>query len=197
MIILGVTGGIGSGKTTVCDMFKSLGIPVYNSDNEARKLMQSSSLIKAKICSKFGNDAYTNGSLNKDFIFKKIFRQKSFLEEINSIVHPEVSLHFKEWLSSKKSIYVIKEVAILFESKLENQFNFILTVIAPENIRIKRVVDRDKKSISEVKSIINNQLKDSEKISKSDFVINNISINRTLKDVYEIHNKIINYIDLK
>ena len=100
-------------------------------------------------------------------------------------------------MSSKKSIYVIKEVAILFESKLENQFNFILTVIAPENIRIKRVVDRDKKSISEVKSIINNQLKDSEKISKSDFVINNISINRTLKDVYEIHNKIINYIDLK
>lgn len=194
MIVLGITGGIGSGKTTVCNMFKSIGIPVYNSDYEAKELMQSSNLIRAKICSRFGEEAYLNGTLNKHFISKKIFKQKNLLKEINNIVHPEVSLHFNKWLSSKKSIYVIKEIAILFELSLENQFDYILTVTAPENKRIERVINRDKKSIDEVKSIINNQLKDSKKINKSDFVINNICLNQTLRCVYEIHNKIINNI---
>ncbi|MFL2620984.1 MAG: dephospho-CoA kinase [Flavobacteriaceae bacterium] len=197
MIVLGITGGIGSGKTTVCDMFSSIGVPVYNADIEAKKIMESSEDVKSKICLKFGDKAYVGGNLNKNFISEKIFKDKSLLKEINNIVHPEVYLHFTEWQSSQKSLYVVKEVAILFELKTENQFNFILTVTSPEETRIQRIIKRDGKSKELVRSIIDNQLKDSEKIRKSDFVIVNICMEKTLKNVYDIHEKIINYIAKK
>ena len=197
MIVLGITGGIGSGKTTVSDMFASIGVPVYNADLEAKKIMESSEYVKAKIHSKFGARAYVNGNINKNFISEKIFKNKSLLKDINNIVHPEVYSNFCEWQSSQKSLYVIKEVAILFESKTENQFNFILTVTAPEEIRIQRIIKRDGKSKELVRSIIDNQLKDSEKIRKSDFVIVNICMEKTLKNVYDIHQKIIHFITKK
>ena len=197
MIVLGITGGIGSGKTTVCDMFSSIGVPVYNADIEAKKIMESSEDVKSKICLKFGDKAYVGGNLNKNFISEKIFKDKSLLKEINNIVHPEVYLHFTEWQSSQKSLYVVKEVAILFELKTENEFNFILTVTSPEETRIQRIIKRDGKSKELVRSIIDNQLKDSEKIRKSDFVIVNICMEKTLKNVYDIHEKIINYIAKK
>jgi dephospho-CoA kinase len=119
------------------------------------------------------------------------------LKEINNIVHPEVYLHFNEWQSSQNSLYVVKEVAVLFELKTEKQFNFILTITAPEEIRIQRIIKRDGKSKELIRSIIDNQLKDSEKIKKSDFVIVNICKEKTLKNVYDIHEKIINSIDEK
>ena len=189
--ILGITGGIGSGKTTVGQIFGEIGIPVYNADKEAKNLMQSSNKIKYEICSLVGQDAYKNGILDKDFISDKIFNNKNILKKINNIIHPRVSKHFKQWLSSQKSLYVVKEVAILFESKIEDQFDFILTVTAPENIRIQRVIKRDQKSLITIQSIINNQLRDSEKIKNSDFVISNIDMDQTLKNVYDIHKKII------
>ena len=197
MIVLGITGGIGSGKTTVCDMFSSIGVPVYNADIEAKKIMESSEDVKSKICLKFGDKAYVGGNLNKNFISEKIFKDKSLLKEINNIVHPEVYLHFNEWQSSQNSLYVVKEVAVLFELKTEKQFNFILTITAPEEIRIQRIIKRDGKSKELIRSIIDNQLKDSEKIKKSDFVIVNICKEKTLKNVYDIHEKIINSIDEK
>ena len=197
MIVLGITGGIGSGKTTVSEMFSSIGVPVYNADIEAKKIMESSESVKAKICSKFGDRAYVNGNLNKNFISEKIFKNKSLLNDINKIVHPEVYSHFSEWQSSLNSLYVVKEVAILFELKTENQFNFILTVTAPEKIRIQRIIKRDGKSKELVLSIIDNQSKDSEKIKNSDFVIVNICKEKTLKNVYDIHEKIINSIAKK
>ena len=195
--VLGITGGIGSGKTTVVQMFKKIGIPVYNADTEAKKLMQSSHKIKHEICSVVGQDAYKNGILDKDFISNKIFNDKNILKKINNIIHPKVYNHFKQWLSSQKSLYVVKEVAILFESKIEDQFDFILTVTAPENLRIQRVIERDKKSKITIQSIINNQLRDSEKIKNSDFVIYNIDMDTTLKNVYDIHKKIINSLSKK
>ena len=195
--VLGITGGIGSGKTTVVQMFKEIGIPVYNADTEAKKLMQSSHKIKHEICSVVGQDAYKNGILDKDFISDKIFNDKNILKKINNIIHPKVYNHFKQWLSSQKSLYVVKEVAILFESKIEDQFDFILTVTAPENIRIQRVIERDKKSKITIQSIIKNQLRDSEKIKNSDFVISNIDMHKTLKNVYDIHKKIINSLSKK
>ena len=197
MIVLGITGGIGSGKTTVCDMFSSIGVPVYNADIEAKKIMESSEDVKSKICLKFGDKAYVGGNLNKNFISEKIFKDKSLLKEINNIVHPEVYLHFNEWQSSQNSLYVVKEVAVLFELKTEKQFNFILTITAPEEIRIQRIIKRDGKSKELIRSIIDNQLKDSEKIKKSDFVIVNICKEKTLKNVYDIHEKIINSIAKK
>ena len=195
--VLGITGGIGSGKTTVVQMFKEIGVPVYNADTEAKKLMQSSNEIKYEICSVVGQDAYKNGILDKDFISDKIFNDKNILKKINNIIHPKVSKHFNQWLSSQKSLYVVKEVAILFESKIEDQFDFILTVTAPENLRIQRVIKRDKKSLITIQSIIDNQLRDSEKIKNSDFVISNIDMDKTLKNVYDIHKKIINSLGKK
>ena len=113
--VLGLTGGIGSGKTTVSKMFSDLDVPVYNADYEAKKLMQNSLGLKGQIINLLGDNAYKNNVLNKNFISKKIFKDASLLQKINSIVHPAVIDHYKNWFSAQDSVYVVKEVAILFE----------------------------------------------------------------------------------
>ena len=188
--ILGLTGGIGSGKTTVSKMFNALDVPVYNADQTAKILMQSSKDLKHEIKQLLGEDAYKQNQLNKAFISEKIFNNKALLRQINALVHPEVSLDFNSWLSKQTSAYVVKEVAILFETAAEDQFDYILTVTAPEAIRIQRVIERDQISLTKIKAVISNQLQDSEKTVKSDFVIHNTDFNDTKNQVYEIHNKI-------
>jgi dephospho-CoA kinase len=188
--ILGLTGGIGSGKTTVAKMFEALGVPVYNADQSAKMLMQSSQDLKEKIKQLLGEDAYTENRLNKAFISEKIFNNKVFLSQINALVHPEVAINFNLWLSKQTSAYVVKEVAILFETAAENQFDYILTVTAPEVLRIQRIIERDHTPLAKIKAIMSNQLQDSEKTVKSDFVILNTDLNDTKNQVYDIHNKI-------
>jgi dephospho-CoA kinase len=188
--ILGLTGGIGSGKTTVAKMFEALGVPVYNADQSAKMLMQSSQDLKDKIKQLLGEDAYTENRLNKAFISEKIFNNKVLLSQINALVHPEVARDFNSWLTLQTSVYVIKEVAILFETAAEDQFDYILTVTAPEAIRIQRIIERDQIALTKIKAVISNQLQDSEKTVKSDFVILNTDLNDTKNQVYDIHNKI-------
>ena len=188
--ILGLTGGIGSGKTTVAKMFEALGVPVYNADQSAKILMQSSQDLKDKIKQLLGEDAYTENRLNKAFISEKIFNNKALLSQINALVHPEVARDFNSWLTLQTSVYVIKEVAILFETAAEDQFDYILTVTAPEAIRIQRIIERDQIALTKIKAVISNQLQDSEKTVKSDFVILNTDLNDTKNQVYDIHNKI-------
>lgn len=188
--ILGLTGGIGSGKTTVAKMFEALGVPVYNADQSAKMLMQSSQDLKDKIKQLLGEDAYTENRLNKAFISEKIFNNKVLLSQINALVHPEVARDFNSWLTLQTSVYIIKEVAILFETAAEDQFDYILTVTAPEAIRIQRIIERDQIALTKIKAVISNQLKDSEKTVKSDFVILNTDLNDTKNQVYDIHNKI-------
>lgn len=188
--ILGLTGGIGSGKTTVAKMFEALGVPVYNADQSAKMLMQSSQDLKDKIKQLLGEDAYTENQLNKAFISEKIFNDKALLSQINALVHPEVARDFNSWLTLQTSVYVIKEVAILFETAAEDQFDYILTVTAPEAIRIQRIIERDQIALTKIKAVISNQLQDSEKTVKSDFVILNTDLNDTKNQVYDIHNKI-------
>ena len=189
--VLVVTGGIGSGKTMVASMFKDLGVVIYNADNEAKLLMNTSPVLKEKITALFGVNAYENNLLNRSYISRLVFSNKSLLIKLNSIVHPAVKIHFKEWLKFQNSPYVVKEVAILFEIGAENEYNFILTVTAPKDIRIKRLVKRDGKSVQEIKLIMSNQLDSSQQIKKSDFVINNTNLEKTRKVVYNIHNEII------
>ena len=189
--IVGLTGGIGSGKTTVSQMFKSLGIPVYNSDEEAKALMQSSEVLKQELIELLGDSCYQNGQLNRSFIASKVFSDKALLEKINAIVHPKVASHFEAWFSKQNAPYVIKEVAILFETKSQQFFDFILTVTAPVESRIQRVMHRDNKSKSEVEFVIKNQLAESEKINQSHFVIYNNIISETKQKVHEIHNEIL------
>jgi len=189
--IVGLTGGIGSGKTTVSQMFKALGVPVYNSDKEAKALMQSSEGIKRELIQLLGEDCYLDGQLNRHFIGSKVFADKMLLEKINAIVHPRVSTHFEAWSSKQKAPYVVKEVAILFETESQHLFDFILTVTAPVETRIQRVISRDQKTRTEVESVIKNQLSEAEKIKQSHFVIYNDKISEIELKVIEIHNKIL------
>ena len=189
--IVGLTGGIGSGKTTVAEMFKSFGVPVYNADEEAKILMQNSEAIKHELIDLLGESCYTDGQLNRSYIASQVFADKRLLQKINAIVHPKVAAHFQEWFSNQNAPYIIKEVAILFETKSQHLFDFIITVTAPIETRIQRVMDRDQKTKKEVMSVINNQLPDLEKINQSNFVIyNNIFSEIENKSLF-IHNDII------
>jgi len=189
--IVGLTGGIGSGKTTVANFFKELEIPVYISDIEAKALMMRSKVIKRKLIQLFGDEAYSSEKLNKSFIANKIFNDKTLLEKMNSIVHPKVGSHFKKWLKKQDAPYVIKEAAIFFENNTYKNLDYIITVIAPETTRIERVMLRDDSSVKKIKAIINNQWSDDQKIKLSDFVIENIELLETKNQVKKIHHKIL------
>jgi dephospho-CoA kinase len=191
MVIVGLTGGIGSGKTTISKCFESFGIPVYIADEEAKALMNRSKVIRRKLIQLFGEDAYKDDELNKPFIAAKIFSDKTLLLKMNAIVHPKVSSHFKRWLKKQDAPYVIKEAAIIFENKLEHQYDYIITVVADEDLRIKRVMKRDGRSKEKIKAIMDNQLSDAEKIKKSDYIITNNDLDTAKKEASEIHHQIL------
>jgi dephospho-CoA kinase len=191
MKIVGLTGGIGSGKTTVAAMFANLGVPIYIADDEAKKLIKSSKVIKRKLLKLFGEEAYINGSLNKPFIANAIFNNKVLLEKMNAIIHPKVASHFNKWMRKQTAPYVIKEAAILFENNTYKSFDFIITVTAPKEIKIERLLKRDDTSLKKIDDIMKNQWTDEEKIKYSDFVIVNKSIENTKIQVAKIHAKII------
>lgn len=191
MKIIGLTGGIGSGKSTVARVFATFNIPIYNSDIEAKKLMNSSSEIKVQLISEFGEEVYLQNYLNKKFLANIIFNDKNKLNFVSSVVHPVVINHFNSWVSLQTSAYVIKENAILFESGMSKNVDYIITVTAPEETRIKRVQKRDKTTYEEVKSRIKNQISDKEKIKKSDFVIFNDNTRLILPQILKIHQTIL------
>ena len=187
MIVVGLTGGIGSGKTTIGRYFESFDIPVYIADEEAKALMNRSKVIRRKLIALFGKSAYEKDKLNRTFLASKIFSDKTLLAKMNAIVHPKVASHFKRWLKKQDSPYVIKEAAIIFENKLESQYDYIITVVANKEIRIQRVIDRDKVTTEKVESIMKNQLSDKEKIERSDFVITNHNLELAYKEAEKIH----------
>lgn len=187
MKIVGLTGGIGSGKTTIANYFKSLGVPIYIADKEAKALMNSSKVVKRKLTALFGEEAYLKGELNRPFLASKIFVNKDILQKMNAIVHPKVASHFKRWLKKQNAPYIIKEAAIIYENNLESQYDFIIVVVADEAVRLQRVLNRDNTSRGKIKSIIDNQLPDSEKIKKSDFVITNEDLESAKAQALEIH----------
>ncbi|AXT20547.1 dephospho-CoA kinase [Flavobacteriaceae bacterium AU392] len=191
MKIVGLTGGIGSGKTTVAKMFLELGVPIYIADVEAKKLMNTSKIIKRKLIALFGDNAYKDDKLNRQFLANKIFKDKILLEKMNRIVHPKVASHFKKWQAKQNSSYVIKEAAILFENGSFTSCDFVITVIAPIEERIKRVISRDNSSEEKVKSVMENQWADEKKIKLSQFVITNSDILETRKQVFQIHEELL------
>ncbi len=191
MIIVGLTGGIGSGKTTVAKFFNKLGIPIYIADLEAKKLMNRSKVIKRKLIALFGDDAYLNNRLNKPYLAEMIFNDKTLLQKMNSIVHPKVIKHFNRWLNKQDAPYIIKEAAILFENESYKNCDFVITVIASEDERIKRVIARDKTTKKKFRSIMKNQWDDAQKTKLSDFVIENYDLDETSKKVKKIHIKIL------
>jgi len=176
MIKVGITGGMGSGKTTVCTVFSHLGFPVYNSDNEAKKLMDSDVELIHQIKSEFGSDIYfPNGFLDRKRLASLIFSNKNALQTINSLVHPAVKRHFTQWADtqSKKHNILIKEAAILIESGTHKDMDVVLLVYTPLHERIERLVRRSGESGETILARINNQMSEDEKIEIANFVINN------------------------
>ena len=191
MIIVGLTGGIGTGKTTVANMFIELGIPIYIADVEAKKLMNSSKVIKRELIQLFGTNAYSDGKINKAFLADKIFNDKDLLVEMNAVIHPKVKTHFKKWIKIQRSLYVIYEAAILFENGGYKECDYIITVTAPETVRIQRIIQRDNSTKQSVRAIMDNQWNDAKKVKLSHFVIENKELSQTAKQVKNIHLKIL------
>jgi dephospho-CoA kinase len=184
--IIGLTGGIGSGKTTIAKYFKSFGIPVYIADDEARKIMQSPEIINA-IKNTFGEDIFENRILNREKLAKIVFNDPKKLEKLNSIVHPAVKKHFELWLIENKTVpYIIYEAAILFESGRYKDCDIIVTVTAPIETRLQRVLERDKTTRELVLKKMEAQWSDEKRIAKSDFVIENIALDAAKREVDEI-----------
>ena len=184
--IIGLTGGIGSGKTTVANYFKSCGVPIYIADDEARKIMESATIIEA-IKDSFGTDVFENEILNREKLAKIVFNNPERLEKLNSIVHPAVKKHFEQWLLQNQAApYVIYEAAILFESGRYKDCDIIITVTAPIESRIELVIKRDKTTRELVLKRINAQWTDEKRISKSDFIIENISVETTKLEIDRI-----------
>ena len=191
---VGLTGGIGSGKSTVAEFFRLLGVPVYTSDSEARKLMQTDSLIRKNLIQAFGESVYLEtGDLNREVLAKIIFNDADALKKVNAIVHPQVRQHYQKWLLKQtEAKYVIQESAILFDTGLYKSFDKIITVTADKAIRIDRVLKRDSCTKESVLERMSKQISEKEKITKSDFVIYN-NDELIIPQIIRIHNQLLRY----
>ncbi|MBG6132100.1 dephospho-CoA kinase [Aquimarina sp. EL_43] len=190
MKVVGLTGGIGSGKSTVAKMFEQLGVAVYIADIEAKRLMNEDALVKKQIIDLLGNDSYINEELNRSYIANVVFNDSSKLLQLNAIVHPAVANHFDCWKSKQKGNYVVKEAAILFENEGHKQCDYTILVSAPIETRIERVLKRDKTTREDILSRMNNQWEDARKIPLADFVIYNKNIEDTENQVHKVHREI-------
>ncbi len=188
MKVIGLTGGIGSGKTTVANMFKDLGVSVYIADDEAKRLANSSKVIRNKLTQLLGHSAYVEGNLNRKFVANLIFNDPKLLAKVNAIIHPKVASHFRRWVRRQSGNYCIKEAAILFENSGYKDCYLTILVTAPIEARIKRVIDRDNTTIEAIRDRMNNQWPDEEKVKLADIVIENLDLITTLKEVKKIHN---------
>ncbi len=190
-MIVGLTGGIGSGKTTVARFFEELDIPIYISDTEAKRLMNVSPEIRREIIKLLGPDSYTPDGLNRKYIADKVFKNKQLLEKLNAIVHPRVATNFANWYKQQDSPYVIKEAAILFENGGYKQCDFMILVTAPIQDRIARIKKRDQSSEEEILNRMASQWDDARKTALSDITVENIILEETRRKVLRIHNHLL------
>ena len=187
MIKIGLTGGIGSGKSTVASIFKQLGVSIYFSDTRAKFLMASDSKVIAQIEDAFGSKSYVNGQLNKTYISKKVFSDTRALKTLNSIVHPAVKNDFNLWCTTQKGPYIIKEAAILFESKSNIGLDKVILVSSPKDLKLSRVLKRDQTDKKSVLERMDAQWKDSEKRLLADYEIRNDEKKSLIEQVNFLH----------
>lgn len=192
MKVIGLTGGIGSGKSSVLEIFKKIGISTYSADESAKKLISSDKKIIYSIKQLFGEDIYYENELNSKLVSKIVFKDKEKLKSLNLIIHPAVAKDFDNFcFKHRDESYIVKEAAIIFETKTEKLFNKIIYVKAPKEIRIDRVMHRDNLSRDDVLNRIQNQINETSIIDKCDFIIDNINFTELEKKVLEIHNTLI------
>ncbi|MCJ7933466.1 MAG: dephospho-CoA kinase [Chryseobacterium sp.] len=181
--VIGLTGGIGSGKTTVARFIEEFGFPVYYSDDRAKTIVNDNEDLKIKIKELLGDESYdSNGLYDRKYVADKVFNNKDLLQSLNEIIHPAVRIDFENWVQKQTKYLVFKETALLFELKLNRQCYKSLLVTAEDNIRIKRVMDRDHKTYREVEAVMEKQMPEKDKIKIADCIIYN---NTNLEDLKE------------
>lgn len=188
---IGVTGGIGSGKTYVSEVFRSLGIPIFYADIQAKKLMISSEKLIKLLKKEFGNEIYENADLNKEKLSSIVFSDSDKLQKLNSLVHPIVKKEFSNWCKRQTSPYVIKEAAILFESNSHLGLDAVICVSSTLELRMKRLLKRDNFNEKEIKKRIENQITQEDKEKQSDYIIINDEKDLLLPQIIKIHDKLI------
>ena len=191
MRMIGLTGGIGSGKTTVAKIFATLGIPVFNADDTAKELMQNSPLLKEQLIQQFGAEVYQDGQLNKAYLSNIVFKDSYQLNLLNAIVHPSSIQAAWDWAAQQNAPYVIKEAALIFESNAAEGLDQVIGVTAPLSLRIHRVMQRDQCTKADVEMRMRNQVSDSIKMKLCDWVIINNDQELIIPQVLKIHEALI------
>ena len=186
---IGITGGIGSGKSMVCRIFNTLGVPVYDADSRAKAIMTTDGILIDQIKKEFGVLSFrADGSLDREFLSRAVFTDKEKIKKLNALIHPRVGEDYKKWVSEQASDYVLKEAALLFEAKSYLALDKIIVVLAPEELRMKRVLKRDtQRSQTQVKDIMQNQSSDDEKLAKADYRIVNDERTLLIPQVLHLH----------
>jgi len=194
---LGVTGGIGSGKTSVCRVFSVLNVPVFSADREASEIMDNDASLKISLNTIVNRDLYLSGKLDRAALATLIFNDKSLLQKVNELVHPAVFERFRNWAVKQATPYIIMEAAILFESGARQFVDRVATVFAPEDERVQRVIARSRLTREQVQERMKNQISDESRISQSDYLIPNAENDMIIPVVLNIHDDILNYIKTK
>ncbi|MEP6926958.1 MAG: dephospho-CoA kinase [Ginsengibacter sp.] len=189
MLKIGLTGGIGSGKSTVARIFEVLGISVYYADDAAKKLMNENEELKESITKSFGRDAYINGSLNRKYLAEQVFNNDEKIGILNSLVHPFTIKDAAEWMQMQKAPYIIKEAALIFESGSNKNLDFVIGVRSPLTLRLHRAMDRDNISADEVKARMDKQMDEELKLRLCDYVIVNYEQEMLIPQVLSLHEK--------
>lgn len=191
MLKIGLTGGIGSGKTTVANIFMHLGIPVFYADEAAKKIMEEDKNLQHSIQQTFGEESYLNGKLNRHYLAQQVFNDAYKLQLLNAIVHPVAIAKGLEWASQQKAGYIIKEAALMFEAGSAFNLDYVIGVYAPENIRVQRVMKRENTTAQEVKNRMKHQIDDNIKMRLCDFVLVNDDSQLLLPQVIQLHQQLL------
>ena len=191
MLKIGLTGGIGSGKSTVAKVFQTLGIPVYYADDAAKELMNNNEGLKQQIILHFGEDVYENKVLNRKLLAQKVFNNPTQLHLLNSLVHPATIQAAEDWFAQQKAPYCIKEAALIFESGSQQNLDFVIGVYTPTTIRLQRVMHRNKATKEEVQQRMDKQIDETIKMRLCDFVVTNNEQELLIPQVMALHEKFI------
>lgn len=191
MLKIGLTGGIGSGKSTVAKVFEVLGIPVYYADNAAKQLMNKDENLKEKITKQFGNQVYTDGKLNRTYLSEIVFNNPEKLALLNSLVHPATLKDAERWMQQQTTPYAIKEAALIFESGAQQHLDYVIGVTAPAPLRIHRTMQRDAITREEVVARMDKQMDDTIKMKLCHFIIKNDEQEMLLPQVIALHEKLL------
>jgi dephospho-CoA kinase len=189
LLRIGITGGLGSGKSTVCRIFRFLGVPVYEADLAARRLMQEDASLKQSIQDAFGVESYANGAPNRPYLAKLVFGNPEKLQALNKLVHPAVFRDFEEWCAAQKAPYVIKEAAIIFESGSQRQLHRVVAVLAPTELRIERAMQRDGADRAALEARIAHQLPQEILRERADYLIHSDGKQALIPQVLELHQR--------